>query len=787
MTHAGHIRLGAVSDLRSYQLANPAQYQRALANQMKVSTAQGNAKYADKDAYDSWVMHNWPRGVGQETSSEGFLYAELDSRVPHQLTLPPLLRLTDGRDQTDAAVDIRRQPGDKTGVLTAGSGSTYDRVAFYVDAATGSPTYDLDRLWIYARIPPNTTVTVAIYAVDGSDKPTGAALASASISGDTDYQFRWYLASFSSYTLNAERCVVVYPANSANTVELAGGTSYTNAKTWTSADDGSTWTAHTTIFPFFLTDVHGLNTKASVTDIVRFNSQTYAAVGTRIYKYNTTNENWTAVGSARSTTITDLEVWESNLYIGLGDSTNLDTMNTSESYSSGSVQARLMHRSQGYLWRSDGENVYYTTDGSTWSSAIVVGPSDFSVRGFATAQNNVYVATDDGLWWIAPGDTPVGVTPFPGALTTNGKDMLAFEGNVYIPVDGHFYQFSELASLQNLWKSRPEELPASKLGDVVTCCATSNTLLIGVQPDSATGGPTVWAWNGEGWHFMAALPNGLTLTCLRYDRANSRVWCGTSIGLIFWFYVSDYLVNPIRDGSYTFQPYGWFETDWFSSEILEDEKDFDGVYVLARNITPNNPIAIYWQDDTSTADHELVTEDGNTLTTEGGLALSFSTTFWSLLGTLTGDRGEVRWPLSATARNTTEMRLGLLLSTTNDTVTPKVEAIRVKYHLMTTDWYVWVVPVLISGTGLTPQQLADGTVQDYTREQQRAHIRALETRVEPFLFEDIDDETYEVKVQSAQEVLLGEVKRTGSGQSTQSFDSVILLTLVQIAGGTYSG
>lgn len=776
---SGMIRLGPLGDVRPYMLANVSQYSRSLANQMAVKTAQGDATYADKDAYDAWVQHNWVRGVGKEADDEGFLYAEMDTRVPHQLSLPPLVKVTDGRQETPSATDIRNQISSKQGVLTAGGNSGTDRIAVYFDASAG---YTLARVWVYARIPPNTTATIALYGVDGSDKPTGSPTDTATISGDTDYNFRWYSAAISE-TLSGEYCLVLYPAAASNTIEWAGGGSYTNAKTWTSADGGATWAAHTQLFPFFLTDVHGLNSKASVTDVVRFNDNTYVAVGNRVMKYSASNQNWANVGSARSTTITDLEVWGATLYIGLGDSTNYDTMNTSETYSGGGSAGRLFHRgANGYLWKAVANNVYYSVNGSSWSSAIAAGPNTFSVRGFAMAQDNEYVATDDGLWWIAPGDVARGLTPFPGQGSENGRDMVAHEGNVYLPVGGHLYQFSELAALQNLWKTRPEELPSSKLGRVMTVTATTHWLLAGVQPDDSAGAPSVWAWNGEGWHFMAALPNGLTLTCLRYDRALKRVWCGTSSGLVFWFYVSDYLVNPTRDGAYTFMPYGWLETDWFSSEILEDRKDFDGVYALARGMNTTMPLEVYWQDDTSTSQQSWTDEAGASVTDEAGEPILYSIVLWMKLGELTGDRGEVRWPLDSTARNSRELRLGLLISTNNGGFSPKVEAVRVKYHLMVTDWYMWTVPVLVSGDGETAQQLADGTAQNYTRDEQRSHLRSLETQVEPALYTDICGCRYEVKVRAGVETVWGEIREIGGAQE---FDSVILLTLEQSARGQY--
>lgn len=771
----GHIHLGIPGDLRPYQLANAQQWSRALANQMKVSTAQGEAKYADKDAYDSWVQRTWQRGVGKEADEEGVLYAELDTRIPHQLNLPPLVRLTDSINTTPAASDMRYDFVGREGVLEIGENG---RAAIYIDAS--SQTLDLDYVWLYMRIPPGATATVALYAADNDGKPTGSAIDTAMVNGDSDLHFRWYRAEITATLDNAEYCIVVYPPFAGVTLELVCGPTYTDALTWVSGDSGSTWEANTTLFPYFLTDVGGLNSKGSVVDIVPFNGTAYAAVGDQVYKFSTANRNWTAVGTARSTDITDLEVWGSTLYIGLGDSTNYDTMSTGETYSNGATPGRIFSRGDfGYLWKAIGNSVYYTADGSTWQGPIPCGPTTFKVRGLAMSQGNQYAATDDGLWWIAPGDVARGISPFPGQDEGNGVDMLSFEANLFIPIGGHVYQYSELASLQNIWMTRPEELPSRKLGRVVAAAASTQWLMVGVQPDEASGAPTIWAWNREGWHFMAALPNGLTLTCLRYDRARQRMWCGTDNGLIFHFYVSDYLVNPVRDSQYEFQPYGWLETDWFSSDILEDEKDFDSVFILARQVSSDNPVEAYWQDDQSGVVEELTTEGGDTLVTEGGDTLVFEATAWNYLGLFTEDRQELRWALSSSARGSTEIRLGFLISSNDVLTSPKVEAIRVKYHLQVRDWYRWQVPILVSGKATTRQQLADGTLNPYTVEEQRAHLRELEKRTAPFLYTDISGVTYEVKVEDAQEVILGEIRSNGD------YDSVFLFTLGQVHEGEY--
>ena len=91
------------------------------------------------------------------------------------------------------------------------------------------------------------------------------------------------------------------------------------------------------------------------------------------------------------------------------------------------------------------------------------------------------------------------------------------------------------------------------------------------------------------------------------------------------------------------------------------------------------------------------------------------------------------------------IRLGLLLSTTDITATPRVQAVVVKYLPMITDRERWVLPIVVADN----QEMRDGTLNVQTAAQQLAHLKALVASVSPVTYVDVDGTEYEVKITGA--------------------------------------
>lgn len=731
----GHIKL----DGRDYLLKGVTSYRRYPVNQMAPKIGSGAEEYGDLTSWSAWIAANWQEGVGQRAEDEGFLYGEVDSRVPNQLILPPKVEFSDGLTPGLDVFDARYNPDDMSRTLRVGGDSDVKAVSIYMEVP--DPPDSFESLWFYMST--SVGVTVEVWQVDEEENLPSVLKETGTISPVSyDPMFRWYHAAI-SYSLTEAVCLVLRPTNASESFTLAGGGAYDFATT--GVYDGSTWAVSTAIYPAFLTDTSRL--PASVTDIVRFGNSTYAAVGDQLYKYDAGNGDWQAVGNARANDITDLTVWGDKLYIGLGNITAFDTMTTGESFSSDSEPGRLFYAGGGFLWRAVGNKLYYSADGSTWSGPIECGSAQYQIRGITELDGDVYVATDAGLIQIAPGDFARGAIPFGSTAGGNGVDLLTHQGAMYMPAQGQYLQVSS-GAVRNIWTSRKDEFPGWAQGRITHAERMVNWPVALLSANSAAGFDSVWLWQDIGWHFLLQLPQGLKGSCLRYDPALGRLWVGTDQGIVLSVSVPNHIINPFQLDGYLYAPYGWLETDWFSGGVLEAQKDIESVYLRCRRMSVGRTVSVYWQDDASWGEVTVIDEDGNDIG-EGTDIVGAEFVQWSFLGTFDEDRQELFWDIDELRPNTKEIRLGFLVHSGIGATTPKVEAWRLKYHMMVRDWYGWDLPLAISGTPDTPQQMLDGEPNPFDALAQIDHLDSLVQQVPPLRLVDLDGKEYIVKINSA--------------------------------------
>lgn len=138
--------------------------------------------------------------------------------------------------------------GDNTS-WTIASALTQQAQSFSVGAI--AVTVTSIKLKMYRSGSPGT-ITLAVYAVDGAGKPTGAALTSGTINGNTftvDTAGEWYETAVTGYTLSANTSYTIViscaTANAANRFGIRHQNAtniYAGGKLFTSADGGGTWT-----------------------------------------------------------------------------------------------------------------------------------------------------------------------------------------------------------------------------------------------------------------------------------------------------------------------------------------------------------------------------------------------------------------------------------------------------------------------------------------------------------------------------------------------------------------
>jgi len=361
----------------------------------------------------------------------------------------------------------------------------------------------------------------------------------------------------------------------------------------------------------------------------------------------------------------------------------------------------------------------------------------------------VYVATDSGLMYVGFGDSVRGVTVWGSPSGNNGSGMIHWQGSLYIPAQESIMRWDG-SNMLPMGLDLGEGLPPDKQGNVAALASTNNWLIAGVNSRSATDSATIWGYNGQGWHNMAVLPPGMPISCLYYRRSNQRLYAGGA-GLIFSLYLPD-IAHVVDTTSPEFAPVGWLETDWFYGGLQEVRKDMESVYILGEDISANQSVDVYWQDDDSTG--------------------------WELLGTVTGNRTELRWSDYATRPNTRQIRLGLLLHTNDSTLTPIIRAVRVKFHSMIADWFRFRLPLQVSDD----QAMLDNDLNPYNAKQQLTHLLALSTQVAPIIIEDLLGVQYEAKVLDAS----FQIDKAEYINSEKRVSGTFHLTVEQVTQGAYA-
>jgi hypothetical protein len=340
-----------------------------------------------------------------------------------------------------------------------------------------------------------------------------------------------------------------------------------------------------------------------------------------------------------------------------------------------------------------------------------VCPDPWKIRSMAGLNRDVYCACDDGLYRIAPGDVVEGVMPWQPS-SDNGKAMVSHAGALYVIVHGRVWRFSADGTMQDIWVSRDDDLPATRLGEVVYVTSTDMWVVAIVK--STTGRCSVWAYQDEGWHHIATLPTSAAVTAT-YERSTLKLWVGTSDAHLFGVYMPAFALNPYNDTTSRYMPAGWIQQDKFYGDKYLLDKSVDSVTIVGDNLSANVNVKLYWQDEGSSA--------------------------WESLGTADSDGEEVRWPI-ATRPNGKWIKLGALLTTNDADETPRMRAMITKFLPFPNDRIRDTVTLQLKSF----IQMPDGDPDDYTCAQQIAHIQSMIATVGTVIYQDPLGTQYEVAI-----------------------------------------
>ncbi len=719
---SGHIRLGATaSTLRDYGVADPRQVLQSSANPFAANISTNNP-YGSLSSFSEWVAENWEEGVGKkDTEIDGMLYAHMDSRFPAQLILPlgfeyPYTTINPNGGAAYASGDL---------LVTTGKRST--------SFLTGSTSYAISSVWVYVDAADGTYLFVQIQS-DNNNLPSGTTLCQGygtitklrpgPIWQRVDVENTSLSTSTRYHVVVSGSATLTLPAYTAPSGEFGGlqtsgvwassgsfgfVTSFVRANNALGLQDGTGSLIQQDGDEFLI-----INHGDRYGWITRAKGRLFAAYNNQLVELGASNV--TAITDTGTAAISDVLAVDDVIYVAYGTGHKTYNVSTNTVTDVAATDADLFALFGGYLWRTSGDHVYYTADGSTWTDVGALG-FGATPNGLAGMNGLMYVATHDSLYVIADGDVYVQITAWPTSDERNGVGMVEWEGSLYIPLAEDILRYDG-ANMMQVGLRTGEELPTDIQGDVFRLQPTKYFLLASVAPSSQDGYGSLWAWNNHGWHGLGLLPQGARGGAIFLDTENGYLYWGGSYGLLARAIYPANVVNPIRDnGAHLFARTGWIEYDRFYGGYVALDKDFESVYVDTE--TNSASIAIYWQDQESTD--------------------------WELLGSSTSEDFEERWSDYTTRPASKWLRLGLLLRTDDEDLTPILRAQRLKFHTMITDRWRWNVAIMVHDR----QQMVDGTINEYDTTEMLAHLDALVRSIPPVIFEDMQGIQYEVKIIAA--------------------------------------
>lgn len=737
----GTIKLGVAGALRSYVISargDGIMWERGPASPFAAQVNTSN-KYDKVDAWNEWSLEDWQGGVGRiDPEAGGFLYGEIETRVPNQMILPQAVSLCAQVSATHMDYSAWAYgPADSTAFSTVALGNTY--LAAQVQTSV-SGTIAVTGVYVLADAAKDTVIRADLYSDSGGSPDASLGNASLTVPARQFPGAIWMeipLSIASIGTSTNDYWLVLRVTT--GTATIYGDVSHPSGMVVKTSPTGSVWSS-STFRPFFGIALTyggtGVPIAHTIVDVVPAPSFSplWASLErsggtdyTRLYGTYNAGEDYTYLGAASDSmaaTPSSACVFNDYVVVGRGSASSLvvyDLPTKTGSTPTGDPPADLLYAFGGYCYRSVAGDLYYLGDSpdfnsTSWEGPIYVCSPPYEIRGMSVLNRDLYLGCDDGLYRLAPGSVVEGVAPWP-VSSSNGAAMQTFGGSLYTTVNGRVWRFAPDGSFQDIWISRDADLVTGRLGPVVDLVAGDAFLLALVQESAATGQSSVWAYNDEGWHHVMTCPFG-DATMMFYDRTRQRLYVGTAAGEACYMHVPEYACNPYNDADSLYMPTSWIEWDRFLGGQVLMTKCWESVTIIGDNISANRCIKAYWQDEGSTD--------------------------WEYLGTATSDGHELRWTNFSTRPKGRWIKIGLLLVTNDPAETPRVRAVVVKFLPMVNDRLRDSLTVTLRDKIEFP----DGTRDSYTRAQQWAHLYSASVikNEDLVIYEDVFGDQWEVVV-----------------------------------------
>lgn len=331
---------------------------------------------------------------------------------------------------------------------------------------------------------------------------------------------------------------------------------------------------------------------------MRYGGDWYCAGGDTVYKWSGTV--WQSSEVQAGKTVTDLKTWGDYLWCARGTNAMRRYNGAAWADAPGAVTAQLLEQYQGYLYRTDPtnlEDMYYTADGTNWSSAIHVGPGDWGINSLAGFRDELAIANDVGLWLLAADWTYQVLDWASQENPENGARMRTWArtNELFLPIQYGLYRWTG-ATMVAVGPDSDAGLPQGRTGAIAALCGTVNWLYAAIDA-GASGYSSVLAYGGREWHEVHRSGQaGARIQALGYETLSDppRLWFGEGSN-IYYVELPDFTDNPYQYAGVKYVSDAELELSTWGSELLPVTKDWRYVIVQAENCTSERKIEVYYE------------------------------------------------------------------------------------------------------------------------------------------------------------------------------------------------
>jgi hypothetical protein len=557
-------------------------------------------------------QHDWVGGHGQYGMVNPSMYFDgqsIDTTQEGRILLGPEIK--EVKSANTSTIKDYYNTGDDAGYSLGGA-------IWFGQSFTTTSAYTLGYIKFkgYKSSSSPGILTASIFAVDGAFKPTGSALVTGTMDGNSLIQDGTSVGAWYTITLNAGvalangtmyALVLKCDANYVTWKADTSAPSYATGNYLYSADAGVNWTlAAANDFMFELYSASTVEMTATPTCF--FWSTTAAkwlcASSDKTYYYN--GASWIPATTALAG-VTGFAEFNGVIFAALGTgtayyySTDGDTWTVStltDHHANYFLTAPSANGLTNVLWKASIPNqVASNTDGTDagavqWTTPAYIGDTTNNITNIFLSGDKLMVGRTDNLYTYDSDGTVHELMPDLKVSRTpqNFKYVAHWQGNTYFSVTTGLY---ELTSYNTLNKMGPlqDTGDIDKVGVVVGLAADIDYLYVAMAEGTVTHiykGKTingVWSWSP----IVALDVNAtVTLAVAQHSVTDKRLWFGfgTHTGYV---YISD---NPSADDNARFGQAGFLYTSFLEGSNPNFDKIITSVLVEAYNCSVDNYIQI---------------------------------------------------------------------------------------------------------------------------------------------------------------------------------------------------